>query len=581
MRVNKKDTIYIVLFFLLLFIFFQYGISKIIGFSIFPDEFGYWASAANIIGWDWSETASLGSYYSYGYSLILFPLLIVFESSVTAYKAAVAINMLLMGTAFFLLLKIKRAVYGRERDLKDIILCILALFYPSWIFYMQMTLTEALLMFMFVLIIFLYVQLLEQKKIVYGILFAVSVGYIYVVHMRTVGVVLAACIMMLLMAVTRKEYRKSVLVFGGTLLVAGVLAALIKNNTIQTVYSHADSSHVVVNDYASKWWIFKELLTLSGIVDLFVSLIGKVFYLGCASLGLFYPAMYWLGKQTWLLIYKIFWKKEIKNQEWFGFFLFLSVWGEVMISALGMYRPGNVDGLIYGRYSEFIMPALLLIGVKQMLESKKLFLKCGLTAGITGAVVPLLICVVQSRGMERTRGYHVVGMSYMLTNEYGGADVYLIKSWLFFAALMFLVTVIIHVVRSIKHMEWLLCCIVLIEFALGMHASNHYVYPSNTANHMDRVITDTIQEHFTEDEKILFVHDGRTPYVDFLQMQLREKSIHIVENKELSDCIEHADYLIIYSDMEKTCDYAVYFEERVISNQYTLYYYAKEESTGT
>ena len=37
---------YAVFFMLLLFCFFQFSIRKIYGFSIFPDEFSYWAQAA-------------------------------------------------------------------------------------------------------------------------------------------------------------------------------------------------------------------------------------------------------------------------------------------------------------------------------------------------------------------------------------------------------------------------------------------------------------------------------------------------------------------------------------------------------
>lgn len=44
---------------LIIFGIFQYGIGKICGFTMVPDEFGYWASAAEKIGYDWSEVTSL------------------------------------------------------------------------------------------------------------------------------------------------------------------------------------------------------------------------------------------------------------------------------------------------------------------------------------------------------------------------------------------------------------------------------------------------------------------------------------------------------------------------------------------
>lgn len=579
MRVIKKEKVYIVLLFLLLIAFFQYSITKIVGFSLFPDEFGYWASAANVIGWDWSETASLGSYYSYGYSLILFPLLLFSKDSVMAYRSAIAVNMLLMGLSFFLLLGIKQKVYGKEDGLRDVLLGIAAVFYPSWIFYMQMTMTEALLMSVFVILVFIYVNFLEKKSMLYAVFFAAVSGYLYTVHMRSVGILIAGCIVMGVMAVCRREYRKSVLVFVTTILIAGVVILLFKNSVLQSVYSHADSSVIAVNDYAGRLWIFKELLTWEGIKDLLVSLLGKVFYLGCASMGLFYPAMYWLFKQTFFLFHKIFHKHqaEIKNAEWFGFFVFLCVFLEILISAMGMYRPTYIDGLIYGRYSEFVMPLLIMIGIIQVSESRHLFAKWGMTVLLTGLSVPVLLYEIRVCGMERIRGYHAAGMSYMLKEEYGEAVPYLIKSWLFFIFLMFIVIVMIQISRSVKNLGWLLCVIGLLEFGLGMHVSNHYVYSSNAANYMDLVITDKICENYKEGESIVFIQDERYPYVDFLQMQLREKSLHVIEAEEADDLAEQIDYLILYRDMETAYDYNDYFNECMYSNQYILYFHSKEE----
>ena len=58
----------------------------------YPDEFGYWASAANWIGYDWSGLTALNSYYSFGYSLLLVPVLKICSGAVMAYRTAVALN---------------------------------------------------------------------------------------------------------------------------------------------------------------------------------------------------------------------------------------------------------------------------------------------------------------------------------------------------------------------------------------------------------------------------------------------------------------------------------------------------------
>ena len=80
----------------------MYGIQGIFGFSLFPDEFGYWASAAGFLGYDFSEVCSISSFYSFGYSLILIPILKLFSDSIIAYRAAVVVNLLLHITSFLM-----------------------------------------------------------------------------------------------------------------------------------------------------------------------------------------------------------------------------------------------------------------------------------------------------------------------------------------------------------------------------------------------------------------------------------------------------------------------------------------------
>ena len=52
MELRKQKIIYSVYILLILFGVYAYGIKKICCFTLFPDEFGYWASAANMAGYN-------------------------------------------------------------------------------------------------------------------------------------------------------------------------------------------------------------------------------------------------------------------------------------------------------------------------------------------------------------------------------------------------------------------------------------------------------------------------------------------------------------------------------------------------
>ena len=93
---RRQSRIYFTYILLIIFAIFGYGIRKICCFTLFPDEFGYWASAARWAGYDWSDVAGLGSYYSFGYGVLLLPLLKLISDGILLYRAAVGMNMVLM-----------------------------------------------------------------------------------------------------------------------------------------------------------------------------------------------------------------------------------------------------------------------------------------------------------------------------------------------------------------------------------------------------------------------------------------------------------------------------------------------------
>lgn len=298
MHTIKKINIYLIFILLILFGLFQYGINKICGFTMVPDEFGYWSSAAKNVGYDWSAVASLGSYYSFGYSFLLIPVLNFFKNGVEAYRAAVAVNMLLMCASVFLMLGILKRMFPDTDETKQILVSGIAVLYPSWIFYMQMTMTEALLMFLFVLIVYLYISLLQKTKVTTAVLLAATLIYIYCVHMRTVGILIVCVITLAFWMALEHPKAKPVLVFWGVLLLFMALAILLKQNTITEVFAGVDAEVLMGNDYGSQWGKFRQIFTVSGMGRLIKEAAAKVFYLGLSSFGIFYWGMGFAVKKT-------------------------------------------------------------------------------------------------------------------------------------------------------------------------------------------------------------------------------------------------------------------------------------------
>lgn len=617
MQNRKKVNSYFVFLLLLLFCVFQYGVSKIYGFTLFPDEFGYWASAAEKAGYDWSEVAGMGSYYSYGYSLILTPVLMFFKDSIVAYRMAVFVNMLLMCVSLFLLKDTLERIFpgekGKLSSSEKILFAGIGVFYPGWLFYMQMTLTEALLMFLFVLLTWLLVRLVSEKKVIFAAALAVALIYTYTVHMRTIGILIACALTLFIWAVIDREGRKPAAVFFLMLFAGGVCAALLKQNTISTVFAQADATVLSGNDYGNQWKKLEVIVTLSGMKRLLLEALGKLYYLGMASFGIFYWGMGWSirkclqGRKVALAFKKGKGSDATEEREdcqvCLAVFLILSALGEILISAIFMYQSKGIDTLVYGRYTEFILPVFMVVGIYRMVRSKCLF-RATLLLGVASGVLTLLVLnVIEREQRAGMRGYMAVGISYVLKEEGFQVYRYLKAVWLFGAGCMLLTAVFLYLGRK-GNRVWIFGGILAMEIFLGLQASHHYTYRVNSGNFSDRRMAETIIEEIETAKdpspRIVYLDEGTPEFIDFLQMQLREEKIEVVnaevaetqkqnrqafaeeQNKQksieetLETSLRNADFVITYIETNWDGLLQEKFGKRMETNGFLLFYDRKE-----
>lgn len=568
----RKEYRYFIILILIIFCVFQYGIRKIFGFTIYPDEFGYWASAAKSVGYDWSEVASMGSYYSFGYSAFLIPILKIFSNSVTAYRAAVFLNMVLMCVCVFLFQKIMEKIFPEVEKGRSILVSGIAVLYPAWIFYMQMTMAEGILFFLFVLAGYLFVLFVDTQRVTAAVFLGVTLIYLYCVHMRTVGVLIACIICLMLWAIAGNGKRKRLFLFGIAVALSGILAFYMKNRTVEEVFTYAKQSELVGNDYQSQWKKFADIFTFSGFVRFLQEIIGKIFYLGLASFGLFYPAFGWCVKNSIILFRNTKNKKLIQTKDWFALFLLLAVTGEVLISSIFMHGSTTLDSLIYGRYNDFLVPVMMLIGVVAMCR-KRLWWVFTLTCGtLSGGMALLLLGMAERYQMSKLRGYHIAGISYLIDEKNSYIALYFRDTWLLGFGLMILVSLLIWLSNRWKSSWWMLTGILAIEIVTGIQISDHYIYPANNTNYESLQIADCLREHCEEKDVIYFLDEEKPEFVDFIQMQLPEKVIHVTTREEYEENGIFSDFLLTSAETQYDKELSAQYSERLETNTFCLYY---------
>lgn len=601
----KRDYLYSIFFILIIICIFQYGIQKICGFTMYPDEFGYWASAAKVVGYDWTEAASLGSYYSFGYSAVLAPLLALFADGVEVYRAAVAVNMVLMCFGVLILGSIVKDLFPDMDNTLRAMAAGAAVLYPAWIFYMQMTLAEAFLTFLFVGAFKLFLVFIKKPGVGKGIALALLLVYMYCVHMRTIAIAIACFLTLALWGLSDPSVRKQMAAVLMAVAVAGLVVAVAKRNVVLSVFSVADPEKLAVNDFASQAWKIREILSLGGVWILFKEILGKIFYLGITSFGIFYWAVGWCVKEAFALSggrdrrkgnesggsrerktslpegageektrpRKTGDREEKRRiRQWAALFLFLSVAGEVLVCSIYMHGSAQIDCLIYGRYNEFLMPVVIAVGIPAMLEGKGILKKTLILITGTGLMVPLILSVAEAEGMEGIRGYFVAGLAPLIKEENFDINVFFGSAWIYGALLMGLAAGIIVLIRKKENMAWLMGILAATEVAVGLGASTHYTYKVNQTGFENLRIAEEILEHKFEGMQVVYLDEGTPEFIDFQQMQLRDVPIRVLKGDGEAQKDQMGDFLITDSDTAQAEALEQIYNRYIRTSTFVLYF---------
>lgn len=548
---------YLLFFVALIFCIYQYSVHKLYGFSVYPDEFGYWASAAQWLGYDWSDVASLGYYYSFGYSLLLMPVLWFYHDGVMAYRAAVFLNMSLQCISVGLLWGIFRrlcrlaecgAKEVRIRKLQVIFAVGAAVFYPAWTFYTQTTLAETLLAFLYVFVCHQFLLLLEDSKTIYAalrvLLLSIAFLYLHFVHMRTVGMIAAAVLVMVLYLWHKPQYRKLLFIAGAVLMIGAAIGICFKNIVTNTVYATADAERLAVNDYAGKLQILKEILTLEGMKQFLQSCAGKLYYLGMASFGLFYPAVIFGIRRTVVLLHRFFNKnsadkdiaEEKRTADWFYSFLFLTMLGQFLVIAVSVRGSWRLDSIIYGRYNEYLLPVFMGVGILALLKSDHPWKMFGYSTGISAVLFVITLWTALHSESTVMRGVFATGLNYLSESTYS-YQVFpeFLKAWLFGILLMAITYGSIHISRHWRQDICAAAVVLLMELLLTICLCRKYTWTYNDSDYYDLKVCEYIEEYEAEnaDAPVWYLYGGGTNFIDLIQFAMRDKKIVILQEKDV------------------------------------------------
>ena len=570
---RRNKLIYMGMLFLTILCTFAYGINKIYGFSFYPDEFGYWASAAGILGYDWSDLTKNMLYYSFGYSIILAPIYWFSKNGVVAYRVAVAINMILMCFSGFLLYRIMQFLYPEEKEQPQWIAVGVALCYPGWILYMQTTMVEILLVFVYLLCCYFLLNFLKNNHSVHAILFGVTLSALFWVHMRSVGVVISGVLVMIAYMIKGSKKRLTSMVSIAVLITVMIAGYEFKDYIVSHIYSQTSEKLLSVNDFSGQTHKLRSLLTWSSFQDLILEMTAKVFYLIMSTFGI----IYWGFRHIFNELKQALRSKHIELNSYLKLFFLLSMLAQFAICAIAMHGGTRIDTIVYGRYMEFVLPPIMLMGVYEM-RKNKCFKESLIFIGIAALGLLSILYFIQNRDLSGVVAPFMLGISYLL-NEYNLSHfqsnqvTFFLQAYLFGSMIIAIIVFINYLSKKVINGTYILVLIILLEVSGGILLSEKYTYDYNAGLKMD---LDLYQESLSQngtDPKVYYLHEGNTLAILVLQLFDKDITIHTVTMDELEKVAnEEGSILIADYTSESRNKLQEYFDHEGFSTSFLMYY---------
>ena len=486
---------------------------------ILMDEFGYWSNAAHFTGSDWSAISAHNSYYSYGYSLLLAAIMKAF-CGYAAYKAALFANLVISIFMLIVHYRILVQLFPNMRSINAAIVAVLVQMYPSNSGNIHIAWAELYLTFFFSLSVYFLLLFISKRKSVFLYLWILICVYLYMIHQRALGVLLAAFLLVIFMAYKNEIDVKHVIIIMLLFGVCMVGHRYIKNDILSSVIVSEKNTNAAVNDYPSVLAHLKDNFDFSGLKRLLISFSGKLAYLLLATLGTFHL----FAKNT---------KEELfsnrdRNKKYCYVYLTMVTAFEIGIVAIFTLRANRLESIFYGRYIEWFFQPVIMICFMYLQERnlKKELLKA--------AIAVLAVCIYityifSSTAPENTYFFVCLQALYVFYEQMG--DSYIILTGAVLGGWLILLS------RIGKRIQLACCAITLFLglFYADVVCINRTLdsnYRSDIVREMDEIISDN------NDPEVAFINDDSQLiwYVADLQVYSKDRVV-----KEIDSVSDNSD----------------------------------------
>lgn len=536
--INKVSSKHIFIFFTILILFFSLRyISQLSIPTFLNDELGYLANAAFLAGKNWSGVTRISAYYSYGYSLIIAPLFLILKNTELLYKTIILFNICFYIISYYISFKTIKDLF-KKVDTKIIaFVCGVVALYGANIYNVNYAWVEPITYLIFWLLIYQLNCIYKNAQIKNIFIFSFLLCYIYIIHQRTIGVVLVGILCMICMFKNKNIDKKKIILFFVYMFLFMIIGILIKKYIYVYLWNNTVSEKTAtLNTYDGQIAKIIALIQSPTLIwNLIRGIIGKYYYLFISTGGLIsFGVIQSLKriKETYIV------KKQI---DVVFLFMILSLFAMIVISSLFFIRAERLDTLLYGRYNEFAMLPLFICGILAFIEKKFSIKDYVLNLAL------LFVCYIAVRGfLSGIRNYIFpctvnASMFYIKLEHAFSFNKYMFTGIVLFTLVYLLIT----------RKQLLLKCVAFLILISFWNASVSSAMDQDkllAQNHISQL--QSIVENITENKPIYYIYDGNYEdnysrwFIGDIQFMMPNKTILLTTTKEvgnLKDC-----YIITY-----------------------------------
>lgn len=562
---------------------FCFGIRNLTNFGIpviLLDEFGYLSNGAFLSGYDWSGVESFNAYYSYGYSIFIAIALKIFTNSIYAYRALIVFNSCLFVMCYWMADSCLRMLYpGHNKDLISLV-AVVATCTPTIITNTHLAWAETLIVFYCWLSMYLLLKHLKTKQIRWIVGFVITLFLEYVTHQRSIGLLVSGIVVIAYLLISRRVKLRYAIVFVA-ILVAFYLAHKYLKTTIKSnLYKPIETDNTMssTNDYSSMLPFLQQYHLLEGVwPETVYSFFGKIVSFLLSTFLLWGFGFCELVKDVFRKTVSSFKEKRLAYDDKSIFYVYVLLFNlaAFAITVITCIFSQRLDGLVYGRYIEWVQGIVAGIGLIKVLDGKNVrkntFIICGILVIL--AKYETMYYKVHDISSFSWICSSVPELFYRISGES--------KNYLMLAVVVILVLYVLICLIQTYVSKNLSKYIVATIFCIIFLIVGNVVFLNVKGPHYRCQEIEHIQTIIDSDKKIKFAGDDQIVlwYAASLQFLNRDTEIsYISKDVEKWDLNPSEGYYVIssYNDFENAEKYGE-VAEMIYSNHYhiNLYYVSK------